>query len=130
VSINPNRPEPIFQQAAAHIRSAIAAGVYRAGEMIPSVRALALELRVNPNTIQRAYEALEREGLISARKGLGMFVTRRGTTMAVRQTQATARDHLAHSVAAALAAGIASDEIQELVAQLSREVERESEVMP
>lgn len=69
---------PIFVQIADHTRRAVAAGMYRAGEPIPSLRALAVALVVNPNTVQRAYDQLEREGLIEARKGLGMFVTADG----------------------------------------------------
>ena len=82
MSIDPNSPVPVYQQIGDYIRRAVAAGVYRSGEMIPSLRALALELVVNPNTVQRAYEQLEREGLIHARKGLGMFVTKDGAASA------------------------------------------------
>jgi len=82
VSIDPGSPVPIYRQIADYIRRAVAAGVYRPGEMVPSLRALALELTVNPNTIQRAYEELEREGLIRARKGLGMAVTEQGVKSA------------------------------------------------
>ena len=62
MSVDPNNPIPIYQQIADNIRRSIAAGVYRPGEMIPSLRVLALELTVNPNTVQRAFETLEREG--------------------------------------------------------------------
>jgi DNA-binding transcriptional regulator YhcF (GntR family) len=78
MSINSSSHVPIYLQIANHIRRQVAAGVYRAGEPIPSLRQLALELVVNPNTVQRAFEELEREGLIRARKGLGMFVTENG----------------------------------------------------
>ncbi len=87
MGIDPNSPVPIYQQIGDYIRSAVAAGVYRPGEMIPSLRAMALDLTVNPNTVQRAYEELEREGLIEARKGLGMFVTRNGTTSAQTKSE-------------------------------------------
>jgi GntR family transcriptional regulator len=56
------------------MRDVIAAGVYRPGESLPSLRALAVEIRVNPNTVQRAYEELERTGVIQSRRGLGVFV--------------------------------------------------------
>ena len=82
MSIDSNSPVPIYQQIGDYIRRAIAAGVYRPGEMTPSLRALALELTVNPNTVQRAYEQLEREGLIQARKGVGMVVTENGARSA------------------------------------------------
>ncbi len=68
---------PIFHQIASAIREAVAAGVYRPGDTIPSIRATALQLLVNPNTVARAYDVLEREGLISAERGVGMVVSHR-----------------------------------------------------
>ncbi len=72
--IEPSSPVPIFRQIADDIRNAVAAGVYRPGDLIPSIRAAALQHVVNPNTVQRAYELLEREGLITSKKGTGMIV--------------------------------------------------------
>lgn len=74
ISIDPRNHTPIYEQIVRGVRDAIDAGVYRSGEMLPSLRALALELRVNPNTVQRAYEQLERSGVIESRRGVGMFV--------------------------------------------------------
>ncbi|MCG8650096.1 MAG: GntR family transcriptional regulator [Pirellulales bacterium] len=65
---------PIYQQIVQQTRDAIEAGVYRPGETLPSLRALAMEIRVNPNTVQRAYVELERLGVIESRRGLGVFV--------------------------------------------------------
>ncbi len=98
MSIDPNGPQPIFQQIGDHIRHAVAAGVYRPGEAIPSLRAMALELQVNPNTVQRAYETLEREGLVAARKGVGMFVTRNGAAAAPSQAEAMVRNRFVEGI--------------------------------
>ena len=65
---------PIFRQIVDGICAAVAAGVYKPGELIPSVRQQAVALLVNPNTVQRAYEQLEREGLLVGRRGSGMEV--------------------------------------------------------
>ena len=62
MNIDPTSAVPIYQQIADDIRQAIAAGVYKPGEMIPSIRATSLKTTVNPNTVQRTYELLEREG--------------------------------------------------------------------
>jgi len=72
--IDPKSPIPIFRQIADQLRQAIDAGVHKPGEMLPSQRVLAVEIKVNPNTIQRAYEALEREGIVETRRGVGVFV--------------------------------------------------------
>ena len=65
---------PIFRQIVDGICAAVAAGVYKPGELIPSVRQQAITLLVNPNTVQRAYEQLERDGLLLTRRGSGMEV--------------------------------------------------------
>ena len=59
---------PIFRQIVDGICAAVAAGVYKPGELIPSVRQQAIALLVNPNTVQRAYEQLERDGLLVTRR--------------------------------------------------------------
>lgn len=72
--IDPKSPIPIFRQIADQLRQAVDAGVHKPGEMLPSQRTLAVDIRVNPNTIQRAYETLEREGIVETRRGVGVFV--------------------------------------------------------
>jgi GntR family transcriptional regulator len=106
VSIDPSSSVPIYQQIGDYIRRAVAAGVYRPGEMIPSLRALALELTVNPNTVQRAYEQLEREGLIQARKGLGMIVTKDGAASAQHKSEAAVYSTFDQGIRAGRAANI------------------------
>ena len=76
--IEPDSHVPVYVQIVEHMRSAIAAGVYRPGEALPSLRALATDLKVNPNTVQRAYDELFRQGLIRSHRGVGMFVAERG----------------------------------------------------
>ncbi len=76
---------PIYSQIVQQIRSAIATGIYQPGEMLPSQRTLALKLHVNPNTVRRAYEHLERAGVVVARQGLGMFVRKGGEKKARRR---------------------------------------------
>jgi GntR family transcriptional regulator len=82
MKIDPGSHIPIYLQILDQIRAAIAAGVYRPGETLPSLRALAVDLRVNPNTVQRAYDELEREGAVQARRGVGLFVADRDTRSA------------------------------------------------
>ena len=66
---------PVYAQLIAHIRQAIASGAFQPGERVPSVRDLALEAGVNPNTMQRALQELEREGLVFSQRTAGRFVT-------------------------------------------------------
>ncbi len=70
-----NGSEPVYQQIMEHFRGAILKGEYQSGERIPSVRELATQARVNPNTMQRALSELERERLLVSHGTLGRFVT-------------------------------------------------------
>jgi GntR family transcriptional regulator len=78
---------PIYEQLIRQVREAAARGDLEAEERLPSVRELARELVVNPNTILRAFGELEREGLLVSRRGLGYFVAspRRDLTKAARR---------------------------------------------
>lgn len=66
---------PVYLQLAQQVKAAVATGTLRDGDQLPSVRALAEELRVNRNTIAKAYQELEGEGVIENRQGAGCFVT-------------------------------------------------------
>ncbi len=70
-----NGSEPVYQQIKEHFRCAILSGHYPPGERIPSVRDLATQARVNPNTMQRALSELEQEGLLLSHGAFGRFVT-------------------------------------------------------
>ena len=70
-------PRPIYEQVQDGLRKLMMAGVLQEGEKLPSVRTLASQLAINPNTIQRAYEALEREGYVYSLPGKGSFVAPR-----------------------------------------------------
>ena len=70
---------PIYLQIEAQVKQGVAAGALRRDEAMPSIRQLAAELRVNPNTVARAYSNLEREGTIRTVPGGGTFVAARAT---------------------------------------------------
>ncbi|MBE7900077.1 GntR family transcriptional regulator [Paenibacillus polymyxa] len=67
--------QPLYEQILNQVRSSIAKGEIEMGSKMPSVRDLAQELRMNPNTVMRAYQELERDGLTEKRRGLGTYVT-------------------------------------------------------
>ena len=68
---------PLYAQLTRAIRFAIATGRLRVGEQLPTVRQLAVELRVNANTVARVYAELERSGVLETRRGVGTFVSAR-----------------------------------------------------
>jgi len=74
-SINTGSATPIYKQITEQVRLAVTAGKLSVGDQLPSVRVLAEDLVVNPNTVARAYADLAREGLLEARSGRGVFIT-------------------------------------------------------
>ncbi|MHC5059849.1 MAG: GntR family transcriptional regulator [Planctomycetota bacterium] len=74
IKINNASPRPIYQQIIDHIKRDIALGHLSPGEKLPTVRQLAAQLVLNPNTISRAYRQLETDGIIVTRPGAGAFV--------------------------------------------------------
>ena len=75
LKIDPDSSVPIYVQIEDSIHSFIAAGQLQPGEQLPTIRELAADIRVNLNTVARAYFELDREGVISTQRGKGTFVT-------------------------------------------------------
>lgn len=72
--LDPRSPTPLYAQIAGTIRVAVAAGELETGQTLPSVRQLAIRLRVNPATVVQAYRDLEVEGFVEMRQGAGTFI--------------------------------------------------------
>src|SRR5215831_5478355 len=72
--LDPRSGVPIYRQIQDQVRYGIASGLLSPGEQLPTVRALAVELSVNPNTVIKAYSELEREGVLTSEQGSGTFV--------------------------------------------------------
>ena len=107
---------PIYAQIVDGYREQIGAGILQSGEKLPSVRELAAELSINPNTIQRAYRQLEAEGWIATVPGKGCFVSGLPEyTMEQRQELLSAFDKTA---AALLRIGVSREE---MIARLQKE---------
>ena len=86
LKIDPSDGVPIYQQIAAQIRYHVATGALKADDELPSVRALAAEHVINPNTVIRAYLDLEQGGVIYKRRGMGTYV--RESTIEVSEEEA------------------------------------------
>ena len=100
---------PIYSQIADGFRSQITAGVLRPEEKLPSVRELAAELAINPNTIQRSYRALESEGWIVTVPGKGCFVSANSSCQEQEQKKQLAS--FDEACAALLALGMTREEL-------------------
>ncbi|HEY7172535.1 MAG TPA: GntR family transcriptional regulator [Vicinamibacterales bacterium] len=74
VTLDARDATPLYAQLERALRAAIAAGRLRAGDQLPTVRQLAVDLRINANTVARVYADLERNGVLETRRGVGSFV--------------------------------------------------------
>ncbi len=119
--IDPKSPIPIFRQIADQLRQAVDAGVHKPGEMLPSQRVLAIEIKVNPNTIQRAYEALEREGIVETRRGVGVFVVQ-SNRRKLSEAETRLCNQYATAIRQALKAGLTPDAARAMFKQSLRQV--------
>jgi DNA-binding transcriptional regulator YhcF (GntR family) len=89
--------------------------------MLPSQRVLAIEIKVNPNTIQRAYEALEREGLVETRRGVGVFVVQ-SNRRKLSEAETRLCNQYASAIRQAFKAGVTPDATRAMFEQSLREV--------
>ncbi len=102
---------PIYDQITRQIKGHILSGVLQEGEALPSMRALARDLRISVITTKRAYEELEREGFITNVPGKGCFVAPRNLELVRESALRTVEEHLQKAVDAAQAGGITQEEV-------------------
>ena len=106
---------PIYEQVAEKFKMLILKGAMQADEQMPSVRSLAMELSINPNTIQKAYAQLERDGFIYTVKGRGNFIA--GTEKLLEETRKSCLDEILKLVKEALEYGVTREEIISVIGQ-------------
>lgn len=109
ISIDYRSGEPIYDQIVGGILKLRAVGALRAGDKLPSVRALALEIGINPNTVQKAYGILETHGVIYSVAGKGSFLSGQDDAMDLLKQTATAE--FSQAVKRAKLAGLSQDEL-------------------
>jgi GntR family transcriptional regulator len=112
LTVDPRDPTPIYAQLERGLRAAIATSRVRPGDQLPTVRQLAVDLRINANTVARVYAELERAGVIETRRGVGSFVTA-GATRAhpPREHDRRLRAFVTRMLADADAAGFTLDDV-------------------
>ena len=122
ISITTGSAVPIYRQIADQVCRAVATGKLVPGEQVPSVRALAEELLINPNTVARTYADLIREGVLEALKGKGVFVARRRAvytkTERLRRLEATLEAYVNEGVYL----GFTPDELREALERKLRKL--------
>ena len=120
ISVSPGSPTPVYRQIFDQVCAAVVAGHLAEGEALPTVRALAEELFLNPNTIARAYGDLAREGVVESRGTRGVFVKPRRQKYTRSERRRRIEPTLRAYVSEALFLGFTAEEIME---QVGEEVE-------
>jgi GntR family transcriptional regulator len=108
-------PVPIYDQIVAQVTYGVAAGTLEVGTFIPSVRDLAEQLLVHPNTVARAFRELERDGVVTARHGRGMEVTEQAPAICKAKRQDLVRTRIRQALREAVSSVLPPEEIRRLV---------------
>ena len=113
-----NSGVPIYQQIAEAFKEEILTGKRKHGEYLPSIRGLAKELRISVITTMKAYEELEKQGLVTAVQGKGYYVNAQDSVMLREQHLRKMEEHLQNAISAAKIAGVSEKEMIETLSIL------------
>ena len=112
--VDANHPTPLYAQLERSIRFAIATGKLRIGDQLPTVRQLAVDLRINAYTVAKVYAELERAGVLETRRGVGTFVSARPNEAASRRDRERhLRELTEHFIAETQTRGFSIDDVIE-----------------
>ena len=111
MKIYQNSDEPIYKQIASQLREQILSGKLKSGDMLPSIRVLAQNLKISVITTMKAYEELSEEGLITASKGKGYFVNAQDKKMLEEQYMRQLEEDLTNAIHSAKIAGSGLEEL-------------------
>jgi GntR family transcriptional regulator len=120
--IDPHNADPIFEQIVFQVKGAVSRSEVAVGQRLPSVRELARELAINPNTVARAYEQLEGQGVIVRRQGAGCFIAERDSKLHDKERERRLTRLVDHTVTEAFHLGFDADEIERAVDRRLREL--------
>ncbi len=113
--------KPIYEQITIQLKEAILANKLQAGDALPSIRALAKDLKISVMTTKRAYADLERDGFIETVAGKGSFVTERNQDFLREELLRQVEEHMQKAVKTAKMAGLTKEELQELLIMILEE---------
>jgi GntR family transcriptional regulator len=120
IRITPDSAVPIYDQIKAGLRGLVAKGQLKPGDEAPSIRALAVRLKVNPNTVARAYRELTAEGFFEGRRGEGSVISA-SALKRLPGSMAELHDGLAESLRHARRGGLGWPEIETVIKEVRKE---------
>ncbi len=120
IHVSDSSGTPFYQQVVSQIKLLAASGRLDSGEQLPSVRKLAEQLLINPNTVARAYRELEAEGVVTSRRGAGVFIADSGSPLSRREKNKRLNERIDGLLAEATQLGFELDTLLRLVEQRGR----------
>lgn len=114
IKTDPESGVPLYLQIVKQVKRLVAHGALRPGDRLPAVRELALQLRINPNTVARAYRELQHAEIISPKWGEGSFIADGAAALAEKGREDIVAEILADAVAQARSLGLSDDELSRL----------------
>jgi GntR family transcriptional regulator len=117
-TVDPRSGVPLYLQLIEQVKRAVALGALAPGEQLPTVKALAIDLTINPNTVARVYRELERDGVIETSPGRGSFVRANGQPGARRMADGVAEQSLADAIREARSLGLERHDVEAAVTRL------------
>jgi len=124
IQVDPKSSTPLYSQIMDQVRLAVATGVLQPGDQAPRVRELAEHLRVNPNTVARAYRDLQAQGLLVARQGSGTFVSNDAAAIGEREQRRVLQQMLDEAARTAGGLGVSRDDFRKMAERAARSVGR------
>lgn len=125
--IDPRSSTPIYLQLTQGVKEAIARGILQTGDRMPTVREMASELRINPNTIAKAYQRLEQEGIIETMRSRGTFVAAGSVRRNSEPDYTKLAEYMQAMLVEAYHQGISSAELEKFFKEYLREWEQNKE---
>lgn len=114
-SIDPSNGVAIYEQVVRQVKFAVAEGTLRPGQLLPSVRTLSGQLAINPNTIHRAFQQLQADGILLSQRGVGLAVAQAALPLCLEARQQLISERLRGVLAEALHAGLSCAQVTDLV---------------
>ena len=125
IEVSTGSSTPIYKQITDQVRMAVASGRLSVADQLPSVRALAEELVINPNTVARAYADLAREGIIEARQGRGVFIIQKRKVFSRAEARRRLEPLMDALIAEAFALDFTPDELKEALMNKLEQLENQ-----
>jgi len=130
ITINVTDGVPIYRQIVNQVKYLVASGLLQSGEELPPIRTLALQLKVTPNTIVKAYDELEISGVVHKHQGSGTFVSEGRSKMAIRERRRVVEQRIDALLAEAHQLNFTTDDILRMLRERKAAMDAETYAEP